>query len=183
MYSRPSTGSKSESDVIESNPEMFSPSSLSVMFVSGVGTKTCVARMFFNESNGFSIKLHRFAPCWWRAAKLRSAPCVPSAELLGAMQLAKEWGLETGGDVYVDSAAALGVVKRKGNGKLRHIRVGQLWVQEKRETGELGYHKVDGKTNPSDVLTKAVSRQLMDRACELVGKCIADGRAVVGLHL
>ena len=106
-----------------------------------------------------------------------------SAELLGVMQLAKDWGLEKGGDVYVDSAAALGVVKRKGNGKLRHIRVGQLWVQEKRETGELGYHKVDGKTNPSDVLTKAVSRQLMEKACELVGKCIADGRAVVGLHL
>ena len=34
------------------------------------------------------------------------------------------------GEVYVDSSAALAVVGRKGNGKLRHIRVGHLWVQQ-----------------------------------------------------
>ena len=44
-----------------------------------------------------------------------------SIEVIGAQQLARDWGWELGGEVYVDSAAALGVVRRKGNGKLRHI--------------------------------------------------------------
>ena len=37
-----------------------------------------------------------------------------STEVLGLMQMAKDWGLELSGDIYVDSAAAIGVVKRKG---------------------------------------------------------------------
>ena len=32
--------------------------------------------------------------------------------------------------IKLDSNAALGKVGRKGNGKLRHIKVGNLWLQE-----------------------------------------------------
>ena len=60
-----------------------------------------------------------------------------SCELIGALQLDKDWGLELEGEVYVDSSAAMGVVARRGAGKLRHVRVGQLWIQEKAERGEL----------------------------------------------
>eukprot|EP00974_Lingulodinium_polyedra_P114725 11109279-Lingulodinium_polyedra.AAC.1 len=45
-----------------------------------------------------------------------------STELIGVMQLSEEWGLKMSGSVHVDSSAALGVVKRRGNGKLRHIK-------------------------------------------------------------
>ena len=40
-------------------------------------------------------------------------------------------------DVYVDSSAALAAVNRKGCGKLRHVRVGQLWVQQLAEEDEV----------------------------------------------
>ena len=52
-------------------------------------------------------------------------------ELIGITQLSKDWGKEVEGEVYVDSSAAIGVAHRKGNGKLRHVRVGLLWIQEK----------------------------------------------------
>ena len=58
-----------------------------------------------------------------------------STELIGIIQLAADRGVTTSGRVMVDSSAALGVVKRKGNGKLRHIRVGMLWIQVKEESG------------------------------------------------
>ena len=54
-----------------------------------------------------------------------------SCELLGALQLARDWEHELEGEVHVDSSAALGVVGRRGAAKLRHVRVGQLLVQQK----------------------------------------------------
>ena len=45
--------------------------------------------------------------------------------------------------IVVDSSAALAVVARKGNGKLRHVRVGHLWVQQVAADGGLKYHKVN----------------------------------------
>ena len=54
------------------------------------------------------------------------------------VQLAAAWGLIYEADVFVDSSAAVGVAGRKSAGKLRHVRVGQLWVQERAESGSCG---------------------------------------------
>jgi hypothetical protein len=51
--------------------------------------------------------------------------------LIGISQLMRDWGKEVEGEVYVDSNAAIGTAMRRGNGKLRHVRVGILWIQEK----------------------------------------------------
>ena len=56
--------------------------------------------------------------------------------------------------IMVDSSAALAVVARKGNGKLRRVRVGPLWVQQVAADGGLKNHKVKGEENPSDACTK-----------------------------
>ena len=77
-----------------------------------------------------------------------------STELLGVLQLLADWGLEKEARVYVDSAAAIGITQRKGNGKLRHVKVGMLWIQEKVEEGELQVVKVLGTENPADAMTK-----------------------------
>ena len=77
-----------------------------------------------------------------------------SCELIGILQMASEWGEEIEGEVFVDSTAALAITGRKGNGKMRHVRVGMLWIQEKAEEGEIRYRKVDGTLNTADLLTK-----------------------------
>ncbi len=59
-----------------------------------------------------------------------------STEVLGMLQLLEDWGVSKEAKVYVDSSAAIGITQRKGNGKLRHVKVGMLWVQEKVEDGE-----------------------------------------------
>ena len=68
------------------------------------------------------------------------------------------------GALYVDSSAALGVVRRRGCGKLRHVRVGNLWVQEKRESGELIFAKVKGTDNPADLMTKLITSPTLRRS-------------------
>ncbi len=52
-------------------------------------------------------------------------------EVLGVTQMAQDWGMEMEGRIYVDSSAAIGIVHRRGNGKMRHVKVGTLWIQEK----------------------------------------------------
>ena len=86
-------------------------------------------------------------------------------------------------DIFVDSTAALGVVNRKGAGKLRHVRVGQLWVQEKQEAGELRYRKVKGTENPADALTKAMTRGEMEKYLDMLATETRTGRADKGLQM
>ena len=54
-----------------------------------------------------------------------------TAEALGLQSLGADLGLTIGIQVYADSAAAIGICRRSGIGRVRHLAVGQLWVQEK----------------------------------------------------
>lgn len=100
-----------------------------------------------------------------------------SAEILGLIALCKDMGIEVGGEVYADSSAALGIVQRTGNGKVRHLRVQALWVQEVRCSRRLGYKKVLGTRNPADVLTKHVPKELLNTHLLVVGVDVRGGRA------
>ena len=100
-----------------------------------------------------------------------------SAETIGIVSLCRDMGVEMTGEVYADSSAALGIAQRSGAGKVRHLRVQALWVQEVRSTGRLGYHKVLGSRNPADILTKHVPAELLKVHLETIGAEIRDGRA------
>ena len=58
--------------------------------------------------------------------------------------------------VHTDSSAAKGMASRKGLGKVRHVEVNQLWVQETVGSGEIELKKIDGTSNLADALTKFV---------------------------
>ena len=60
-----------------------------------------------------------------------------SAELLGVRSMLKGWEVDASDIIYADSSAALAIAKRKGAGKLRHINVASLWIQERQDTKEL----------------------------------------------
>ena len=79
-----------------------------------------------------------------------------SAEVMGVLGLCKDVGMNMQGEILADSSAALGISSRTGMGKVRHLRIQALWVQEVRSTGRLSYKKVLGKLKPSDILTMHV---------------------------
>ena len=106
-----------------------------------------------------------------------------SAELIGMTQLTADWGLDYRGRVFVDSSAAIGVAQRKGNGKLRHVRVGTLWIQEKVEDGDLDISKVRGEDNPADAMTKNVSQDKLQRFVAMLSQEFREGRAEQSLEL
>ena len=116
------------------------------------------------------------------SAEAELTACIKaSVETIGMLQLILSFGVKLQGEVYVDSSAALAVVGRKGNGKLRHIRVGHLWVQQVAEDEVLAYRKIQGTENPADVNTKNVNQKANDKALKQVEMKITGGRAEAGL--
>ena len=117
------------------------------------------------------------------SAEAELAACIKaSAETIGILQMAEGLGRNVGGEVYVDSSAVLAVVGRKGNGEVRHIRIGQLWAQQVAEDEVLAYRRIQGKTNPADCCTKNVNQAILDGAVEKLDMQIREGRAQEGLE-
>ena len=83
--------------------------------------------------------------------------------------------------VYVDSSAALGVAHRKVSGKLRHIEVILLWVQQASEEGRLDYNKIKGDYIPSGLLTEYLNRGKAQKLFEAMGQRTCEGRAGASL--
>ena len=106
-----------------------------------------------------------------------------SAELLGVRSMLRDLGTETSGVVYADSSAALAIAKRKGAGKLRHINVSSLWVQEQQERKEVEYRKVLGTENPADLMTKHLLRSALDGCMGSLNQERLAGRARSGLEI
>jgi len=104
-------------------------------------------------------------------------------EVLGVVQLLADWGVEVDGEVWVDSSAAIGTMTRRGNGKLRHVRVGTLWVQERIEDGDLVVKKVRGEDNPADLCTKHVNEKLAKKFMDHLNFEFLEGRAEKSLVL
>ena len=105
------------------------------------------------------------------------------SELIGLTQLAADWGLQLQGRVHVDSSAAIAVAERKGNGRLRHVRVGDLWTQEKVERDELKIQKINGEQNPAYMMTKSLNAETMKKSGHMSNHVFRDGRAESSLKL
>lgn len=76
--------------------------------------------------------------------------------------------------VWCDSSAALQAAKRIGLGKMRHIAVGHMYIQELVRTKQVIIGKIDGKQNPANTLTKHLAT-----ASEMLGSL--DGLGVIDL--
>ena len=85
--------------------------------------------------------------------------------------------------LHVDSSAAIGMVNRRGSGKLRHTKIGQLWIQERAEEGELVVRKVPGEYNSADLMTKHVAEKRLLQLIGYMGCDLRQGRADSGLQL
>jgi hypothetical protein len=77
-----------------------------------------------------------------------------TCEGIGMSSLLRDVGRGTRIQVFADASAALGIVSRKGIGKLRHLDTSMLWIQQKELRNAVEFLKVDGVVNPADLMTK-----------------------------
>ena len=105
-----------------------------------------------------------------------------AAEGLAMRSLLWDLGEDSTVRVRVDSSAAIGICKRTGVGRIRHLDTRLLWVQELVRSGALLVEKVPGEDNPADLMTKhlgadAISAHLVRLSCwEASGRAKAAPR-------
>ena len=92
-----------------------------------------------------------------------------AAQSLGIMTMLSDLGAEADATIHADASAAIGIVRRTGLGKLRHLNVRYLWLQDQLKGDNLKLTKVAGNENPSDLVTKhlsaAVAKGHLERLC------------------
>ena len=94
------------------------------------------------------------------------------AEGIGIQSTLADFGVRVGLRLRSDATAAIGISQRLGLGKVRHLSVADLWLQQKVRDGDLAIEKVDGRHNPSDMMTKPLD-----------GPKIATHLCTIGLRL
>ena len=57
----------------------------------------------------------------------------------------QDLGMSVTVSVWTDASATLGIVNMSGAGKLRHIQVGWLWIQQKARDKYIRYRMVKGE--------------------------------------
>ena len=100
-----------------------------------------------------------------------------SCEGLGVQSVMLDLGEQRDLSIKADSAAAIGICRRLGLGKVRHLAVGQLWVQQRLRAGDFKLFKFPGSCNQGDLLTKHVTKEEIERhtgSCHLAAQ---EGRA------
>ena len=77
-----------------------------------------------------------------------------SAEGLGIKAIMDDMGYEATVRVWVDSPCAKSIASRVGLGKIRHMEVKFLWIQDAVKDKKIQVRKIRGDGNPADNLTK-----------------------------
>ena len=91
-----------------------------------------------------------------------------ASEGLGAKYLAQQCGHSPELTMLTDASAAQGLSSRSGAGKVKHLTVRQLWVQEKVAMGELCIKKIPREYNAADMLTHHYTKSEGDKILRMV---------------
>ena len=84
--------------------------------------------------------------------------CKGAANGIGLRSVGRDLGISLSLRVRSDATAALGISRRLGIGKIRHLDTSLLWIQQKIRYKDLSVDKVLGADNPAEPSTSAERR-------------------------
>ena len=91
------------------------------------------------------------------------------SETIGLYNLISEtWGITPTVELCVDASACKGMVLRHGSGKVKHLSVKQLWVQESVRVFGVQVARVPRVDNPADMMTHSVSHPTAEKQLEKI---------------
>ena len=96
---------------------------------------------------------------------------------MGLRSVAADLGLTWKIAIQTDSTAAVGICRRRGLGKIRHLAAADLWVQDRLRCHDFALVKVLGTENIADALTKHVPRPTLCKHMAAMGLKQIPGRA------
>ena len=80
-------------------------------------------------------------------------------EILGISEFCSDFCCNMKTMIDGDSSAVRGILARRGCGKVKHLDVKELWLQEQVRSGEVEFQKNPQKNNPSDALTHSTREE------------------------
>ena len=95
---------------------------------------------------------------------------------MGVQSILRDYGMDSSLVVKSDATAAIGMCKREGLGRVRHLATGDLWVQQLIKRKGVILEKCPTAVNPADLLTKGVSREKLQSLLPLVHMQAQGGR-------
>ena len=93
------------------------------------------------------------------------------------------WGCGGGLGCFRPPPAAKGISSRRGLGKVRHIELCELWLQDQVARGKISVRKVTGADNFADSLTKVPSAERILQTMRYTGQECKEGRHAMMPHL
>ena len=100
-----------------------------------------------------------------------------STEGLGLKSVLEDLGIAVKVSICSDATAAIGICRRQGLGRVRHLATADLWIQQRVKRGHLALRKWPGPDNPSDLLTKYKAREDIMRMMLMASLQVRQGRA------
>ena len=91
------------------------------------------------------------------------------SEAKGVQSMMRDLGLAVKPVLAIDARAIEHIVHRQGIGKLKHIDVAYLWVQDKIRSQRLRVRRVRSEANVADLETKPLSKTVSAKHCLTLG--------------
>ena len=98
---------------------------------------------------------------------------------LGVQGMLLDAGVTLGITLRTDSSAAKGIASRRGLGKVRHIELAELWLQDQVARGKIKIEKIRGDDNFSDSLTKHSNPERISQTLRGVYQRLVRGRHAI----
>ena len=95
----------------------------------------------------------------------------------GVQSVAADLGIPGTLTLRADAQAAIGICRRSGIGRVRHLAVGQLWIQERIRDRTIALEKVAGESNPADAATKHLCAESLRKCYAALGCETRAGRS------
>lgn len=99
-----------------------------------------------------------------------------ASKAVGMRSIAADLGFKVEIEVLTDATAAIGICRRRGLGKIRHLAVADLWIQDRVKAKDFILTKVLGSLNPSDILTKHTDRATLEKHLTALDLMLESGR-------
>ena len=93
------------------------------------------------------------------------------AECKGTQSVAADLGIKLKLVLRVDAKATEGTIHRSSAGRLRHMRVQDLWLQQELKEGRISLKRVPGWANPADACTKPLGEFEIERHMKSMNCC------------
>ena len=106
-----------------------------------------------------------------------------STELMGMGSTAEDFGTKEEMTPKVDATACHAIVSRTGVGRVRHLDVRRLWIQEKAQKGNIRCMRVSRQGHVVDSFTKAETNPEMGAALKKLNLSRPRGRPAAAPQL